>query len=327
MKALITGVTGQDGSYLAEFLLAKGYEVHGIVRRSSISNRARIAHLCDKETYLDKTFFLHHADLDDVTTLRRLISKVEPDEFYHLAGQSHVGLSFEIPESTCEITAMGTLRILEILRDMPKKSKFFHPASSEIFGQPPIYPQTEDTPFNPVNPYGIAKVFATEMVKCYRNAYGLYALNAIIYNHESPRRGEHFVSLKICRTVAEIKMGLRDSLFLGNLDAKRDWGDARDYVRAFWKMMQLDKPEDFIIATGRLHTVREMVETAFDVVGLDWKKYTHKDPKFFRPVEPFALVGNPSKAKKILGWEPEITFESMIREMVLNELDRLKNRC
>lgn len=323
-RAFITGVTGQDGSYLAEFLLAKGYEVHGIVRRSSISNRARIAHLCDRHDCFEKTFFLHHADLEDATSLRRLLCKIQPQEIYHLAGQTHVGLSFEIPESTCDVVAMGTLRLLEILRDMPQRPKFFNPASSEVFGQPAISPQDESTPFDPVNPYGIAKSFAAQMVKLYRNAFGLYTTNALVYNHESPRRGEHFVSLKICRTVAEIKHGLQESLALGNLESRRDWGDARDYVRAFWMMMQQDKPDDYVIATGKLHSVQEMVEEAFGVVGLDWRKYVRQEARFFRPVEPYCLVGNPAKALAKLGWKPEISFRDMIHDMVHHEMERLE---
>ncbi len=323
-RALITGITGQDGSYLAEYLLDKGYEVHGLVRRSSASNRGRIEHLCDRSRYFEKTFFLHHADLEDTTTLRRLMTSIAPQEFYHLAGQSHVGLSFDIPESTCDMVAMGTLRLLEIVRDMPYKPKFFHPTSSEIFGVPFQVPQTEETPMNPVNPYGIAKVFATQMVKLYRSAFGVFACNAILYNHESPRRGEHFVSLKICRTAAEIKLGIQHELVLGNLDSQRDWGDSRDYIRAFWKMLQQEKPEDFIISTGKLHSVREMVETAFETLKLDWKLYVRQDPRFFRPLEPYALVGDSSKAKKALGWEPRISFKEMIQEMVSHELDRLQ---
>ncbi len=324
-RAFITGVTGQDGSYLTELLLSKGYEVHGIVRRTSISNRTRIAHLCDRHDCFEKTFFLHHADLEDTTTLRRLLIQINPQEIYHLAGQSHVGLSFEIPESTCDVVAMGTLRLLEIIRDMPQKPKFFHPASSEVFGATQVFPQNEDTPFNPVNPYGVAKAFASQMIKLYRQTYGIYSCNAIVYNHESPRRGEHFVSMKICRTAAEIKLGIQDGLRLGNLDAQRDWGDARDYVRAYWMMMQQTYPEDFVIATGQLHSVREMVKTAFNVVNLDWGKYVTQDARFFRPVEPYSLVGNPEKAKIKLGWYPKINFEQMIQDMVNNELNHLSH--
>ena len=323
-KAFITGVTGQDGSYLAELLLSKGYEVHGIVRRTSLSNRGRIAHLCDRQDCFEKTFFLHHADLEDTTTLRRLLFGIEPQEIYHFAGQTHVGLSFDIPESTCEVVAMGTLRLLEILRDMPQKPKFFHPASSEVFGRPALSPQDESTPFLPVNPYGIAKAFSAQMVRFYREAFNLFASNAIVYNHESPRRGEHFVSLKICRTVAEIKMGLQTHLALGNLDAQRDWGDARDYVRAFWLILQQEEPGDYVISTGKLRSVREMVQEAFGVVGLDWEKYVRQDPRFFRPVEPYSLVGNPARAKKELNWEPEISFSEMIADMVNHELKRLE---
>ena len=322
-KALITGVTGQDGSYLAELLLEKGYEVHGMVRRASSLNRSRIDHLYRQPEIYGKTFFLHYADLDDPTTLRRALAKIAPDEIYHLAGQSHVGLSFDIPESTCEMTAVGTLRLLEIIRDLPKQPKLFHASSSEIFGEPKVCPQDEETPMNPINPYGCAKAFSTQMVSVYRRSFGLFAVNAILYNHESPRRGENFVTRKIAAGAAAIKLGLQDELMLGDLGAQRDWGHAKDYVRAMWLSLQHPDAENFVFATGKLHSVQDVVEVAFETAKLNWKHYVKRDPRFIRPSEPQRLVGNSAKAKRLLGWEPEITFEDTIREMTLAELERL----
>jgi len=322
--ALITGITGQDGSYLAELLLQKGYEVHGIVRRTSTLLRSRIDHLYNNPEIYNKTLFLHYADLDDPNTIRRALLKAEPDEIYHLAGQSHVGLSFEMPELTCEQIAMGTLRILEMIRDLPKPVRFFHATSSEIFGSPKISPQDEETPMQPVSPYGCAKAFSTQLVKVYRKAFKIFTVNGIMFNHESPRRGENFVSRKICRGAAAIKLGLQKELYLGNLDARRDWGHAKDYVLGMWLAMQHSEPDDFVFATGKLHTVREMVEIAFKTVGLNWQDYVKQDPRLFRIVEPDQLVGSSQKAKNILGWQPTITFEQMIEEMTLNELNLLK---
>jgi GDPmannose 4,6-dehydratase len=322
--ALITGITGQDGSYLAELLLQKGYEVHGIVRRTSTLLRSRIDHLYNNPEIYNKTLFLHYADLDDPNTIRRALLKAEPDEIYHLAGQSHVGLSFEMPELTCEQIAMGTLRILEMIRDLPKPVRFFHATSSEIFGSPKISPQDEETPMQPVSPYGCAKAFSTQLVKVYRKAFKIFTVNGIMFNHESPRRGENFVSRKICRGAAAIKLGLQKELYLGNLDARRDWGHAKDYVLGMWLAMQHSEPDDFVFATGKLHTVREMVEIAFKTVGLNWQNYVKQDPRLFRIVEPDQLVGSSQKAKNILGWQPTITFEQMIEEMTLNELNLLK---
>jgi GDPmannose 4,6-dehydratase len=322
--ALITGITGQDGSYLAELLLQKGYEVHGIVRRTSTLLRSRIDHLYNNPEIYNKTLFLHYADLDDPNTIRRALLKAEPDEIYHLAGQSHVGLSFEMPELTCEQIAMGTLRILEMIRDLPKPVRFFHATSSEIFGSPKISPQDEETPMQPVSPYGCAKAFSTQLVKVYRKAFKIFTVNGIMFNHESPRRGENFVSRKICRGAAAIKLGLQKELYLGNLDARRDWGHAKDYVLGMWLAMQHSEPDDFVFATGKLHTVREMVEIAFKTVGLNWQDYVKQDPRLFRLVEPDQLVGSSQKAKNILGWQPTITFEQMIEEMTLNELNLLK---
>lgn len=322
-RALITGISGQDGSYLTEFLLEKGYEVHGVVRRTSSLDRSRLNHLYRDPAVYNRRLFLHYADLDDPTTLRRVLASSAPDELYHLGGQSHVGLSFEIPESTCELTAMGTLRLLEMIRDLSQPPRLFHAASSEIFGRPAKSPQDENTPFAPVNPYGCAKAFATQMVAIYRQTYNLFACNGIMYNHESPRRGENFVTRKICRAAAAIKLGLEKELLLGDTTAQRDWGHAKDYVRAMWLTLQHRTAEDFVFATGKLHTVRDVVETAFGVVKLDWKKCVKHDARFMRPAEPLRLTGNAAKAKKLLKWEPAITFEELITEMTEAELKQL----
>ncbi len=324
-RALITGITGQDGSYLAELLLGNGYEVHGVVRRTSSLDRSRLSTLYTNQEVYGKVLQLHYADLDDTTSLRRILTKSAPDEIYHLAGQSHVGLSFEIPESTCEMTAMGTLRLLEMVRDLPKSPRFFHAASSEIFGKPAQYPQDESTPMAPVNPYGCAKAFATQMVTIYRNTFGLFCCNGIMYNHESPRRGENFVTRKICRAAAAIKLGLEKELLLGDTSAQRDWGHARDYVRGMWLTLQHPTAEDFVFATGTLHTVQDVVETAFGVVGLDWQKHVRQDARFMRPAEPLRLTGNPAKAKALLKWEPKTSFKELITEMTESELDALGN--
>lgn len=326
-KALITGITGQDGSYLAELLLEKGYEVHGIVRRTSTLSRSRLSHLYNNPEVYGHRLFLHYADLDDSTTLRRVLSRVLPSEIYHLAGQSHVGLSFEIPESTCEMTANATLRLLEIVRDLPDGPRFYHASSSEVFGDPPVMPQDEETPFNPVNPYGCAKAFATQMVRIYRKSFGLFACNGITYNHESPRRGENFVTRKACRAAAAIKLGLEKELLLGDLSAQRDWGDARDYVRGMWLTLQHETPEDFVFATGILHSVEDVVEQAFRAVGLDWKIYVRRDERFMRPAEPTRMIGNPAKARKLLQWEPSTHFEELIREITLAEVENLSQRA
>ncbi|WPL15332.1 GDP-mannose 4,6-dehydratase [Thiorhodovibrio winogradskyi] len=322
-SALITGITGQDGSYLTELLLAQGYEVHGTVRRTSSLERSRLAHLYHDASIHNRRLFLHYADLDDPTTLRRVLHKVAPQEVNHLAGQSHVGLSFEIPETTCEFTAMGTLRLLEILRDLPAMPRFFHATSSELFGRPTESPQTESTPFAPVNPYGCAKAFATQLVKVYREAHGLFAVNGILYNHESPRRGEGFVTRKICRAAAEIKAGRQHTLKLGDTSAQRDWGHARDTVRGMWLALQHDTPDDYIFATGRLHRVQDVLELAFHAHGLHWQDYVETDPHLMRPAEPLHLVGDATKARTVLGWEPETDFAALIREMTLAELDAL----
>lgn len=323
-SAFITGITGQDGSYLTELLLAKGYEVHGMVRRTSTLERSRLAHLYADPNLYNQRLFLHYADLDDATTLRRILQKIKPSELYHLAGQSHVGISFEIPETTCEFTAMGTLRLLEILRDLPEPPRFFHAASSEIFGRPTQTPQTETMPFAPINPYGCAKAFATQIVRVYRDSHGLFAVNGILYNHESPRRGENFVTRKICRAAAAIKTGRQTELALGDTSAQRDWGDARDYVRGMWLALQHPTADDYIFATGHLHTVQDVIEIAFAAVGLDWRRHVKLNPHFLRPTEPLQLVGDASKARTVLGWTPTTSFSELIREMTLAELDNLR---
>ncbi|MBM3822495.1 MAG: GDP-mannose 4,6-dehydratase [Verrucomicrobia bacterium] len=322
-RALITGITGQDGSYLAEWLLAKGYEVHGLVRRTSSLERSRLRHLYTDPVIYGKRLFLHYADVDDPTTVRRVLARSNPDELYHLAGQSHVGLSFEIPESTCEMTAMGTLRLLEMIRDAASPPRLFHASSSEVFGRPAASPQNEQTPFAPVNPYGCAKAFATQMVSIYRHSFGLFAVNGIMYNHESPRRGENFVTRKICRAAAAIKLGLERELALGDLEAERDWGDARDYVQGMWLSLQADTPGDYVFATGRTHTVLQVVQAAFAAVDLDWQSRVRQDPRFLRKGEPLWLVGDARKAKETLGWAPRADFLELIKEMTLSSLKEL----
>jgi len=318
--ALITGITGQDGSYLAEFLLEKGYAVHGVVRRTSNLLRSRIEHLRrDDGPYRDR-FFLHYGDLTDGTTLRRIFAKVRPTELYHLAGQSHVGLSFEIPESTSEEIAMATLRLLEIARDQPRALRFYNASSSEIFGRATETPQTEETPIRPATPYGCAKAFATQMARIYRQSYGLFVCNGILYNHESPRRGENFVTRKIARSAARIAHGLDQELELGNLAGRRDWGRAQDYVEAMWLMLQHDIPDDYVVATGESHCVRDFVEAAFEVVQLPWKDYVKHNPAFDRPADPVTLVGSPEKIRRTLGWKSATPFRDLVREMVEAEL-------
>ena len=318
--ALITGITGQDGSYLAELLLAEGYTVHGVVRRTSNLLRSRIDHLRQDEALYGKRFFLHYADLADGTTLRRIFATARPAEVYHLAGQSHVGLSFEIPESTCEEAGMATLRLLEIARDQPQPLKFYHASSSEIFGTARESPQTEETAIRPTSPYGCAKAFGTQIARVYRESYGLFVCNGILYNHESPRRGENFVTRKIARGVARIAAGLDHELVLGSLASRRDWGHARDYVQAMWLMLQHSTPGDYVVATGTAHSVGDFVEAAFSVVGLPWQKHVKHNPAFDRPVEPVALVGCPAKIKAELGWSPAVPFDELVREMVEAEL-------
>ena len=321
--ALITGITGQDGSYLTELLLQKGYAVHGIVRRTSNLLRSRIEHLRRDPKIYGKTLFLHYGDLSDTTTLRRIFRKVGPSELYHLAGQSHVGLSFELPESTCDEAGMATLRLLEIVRDQSLGVKFYHASTSEIFGNASESPQTEETPMRPTSPYGCAKAFATQLARVYRQSYGMFVCNGILYNHESPRRGENFVTRKITRSVARIARGLDVDLVLGNLESKRDWGRAQDYVVAMWLMLQHEKPDDYVVATGEAHSVRDFVEAAFAVVDLPWEKYVKQDRAFDRPIEPARLVGRADKIRKTLGWKPGGSFEQLVREMVEAEVEKL----
>ena len=318
--ALITGITGQDGSYLTELLLEKGYTVHGVVRRTSNLLRSRIEHLRRDEKIYDKKLFLHYGDLSDGTTLRRIFQNVQPTELYHLAGQSHVGLSFEIPESTCEEAGMATLRLLEIAREQSRPVKFYHASTSEIFGNAAEVPQTEATPLRPTSPYGCAKAFATQLARVYRDSHRLFVCNGILYNHESPRRGENFVTRKIARGAARIARGLDVDLTLGNLESRRDWGRAQDYVGAMWMMLQHDVADDYIVATGETHSVREFAERAFAVVDLDWKKFVKSDHAFDRPAEPAQLVGNADKIRKTLGWKPTGNFEQLVREMVEAEM-------
>jgi GDPmannose 4,6-dehydratase len=315
-KALITGITGQDGSYLAELLLAKGYEVHGIIRRASTFNTGRIDHLyTDPHTHGGR-LFLHYGDIADSTNLIKLLYQIQPEEIYHLAAQSHVRVSFDIPEYTGDVTALSTIRILEALRQTQVGSRFYQASSSEMFGKVREVPQTESTPFYPRSPYGAAKVYAYWTTVNYRESYGVFACNGILFNHESPRRGETFVTRKITRATARIKAGLEYKLYLGNLDAKRDWGYAKEYVEAMWLMLQQDKPDDYVIATGETHSVRDFLDEAFSYVDLDWHDYVEIDPKYYRPAEVDLLVGDASKAKAKLGWQPKTTFKELVRLMV-----------
>ena len=314
-KALITGITGQDGSYLAEFLLEKGYEVHGIVRRASTMNRERIDHL-HQDAQSGGRLFLHYGDLGDSANLARLLHELQPDEIYNLGAQSHVRVSFDIPEYTADVTGLGTIRILEAIREAGVRPRFYQASSSEMFGKVTEVPQRETTPFHPRSPYAVSKVFAYWATINYRESYGLFACNGILFNHESPRRGETFVTRKITRAVAYIKAGLQRKLYLGNLDAKRDWGYAKEYVPPMWMMLQQDKPDDFVIATGEAHTVREFCAEAFSCVGLDWQEYVESDPRYLRPAEVDALIGDPSKARKILGWSPATRFKDLVHLMV-----------
>jgi GDPmannose 4,6-dehydratase len=313
--ALITGVTGQDGSYLAELLLQKGYEVHGLIRRASSFNTQRLDEIYRDPHESGVRFLMHYGDLSDSGSLVNLIRNLEPDEIYHLGAQSHVKVSFEIPEYTADATGMGTIRMLEAIRASGVQTRFYQASSSEMFGSAPA-PQSEETPFHPRSPYGVAKVFAYWAAVNYREAYGMFAANGILHNHESPRRGETFVTRKITRAVARIQAGLQEKLFLGNLDAQRDWGYAPEYVQAMWMMLQHDEPLDLVIATGESHTVREFAEKAFAHVGLDWQQYVEIDENYMRPSEVDELRGDASKAKKLLGWEPKVTFEELVRIMV-----------
>jgi len=319
-KAFITGITGQDGSYLAEFLLNKGYEVHGLIRRSSSFNTERIDHLYHDFHTPDTRLFLHYGDLSVSGQFMDLLHSLQPDEIYHLGAQSHVRVSFDMPEYTGDVTGLGTLRILEAIRKTGIKARFYQASSSEMFGAAPP-PQNEKTIFQPRSPYAAAKVYAYYIVQNYRDAYGLFAANGILFNHESPRRGETFVTRKITRAATQIKLGLKDKLYLGNLDAKRDWGFAGDYVEAMWLMMQHDKPDDFVIATGETHSVREFAEKVFSKLDLDYHQYVSVDPRYFRPTEVDILLGDASKAKKMLNWKPRVTFDALIDMMIATDME------
>ncbi|MFQ5580666.1 MAG: GDP-mannose 4,6-dehydratase [Nitrospiria bacterium] len=324
-KAIITGITGQDGSYLAELLLSKGYIVHGIIRRASTFNTARVEHLY-QDPHADKTrFFLHYGDLCDGTGLRRLLEHASPDEVYNLGAQSHVRVSFDQPEYTADAVAMGALRLLEAVRDFEQRTgrrvKYYQAGSSEMFGKVQEIPQRETTPFYPRSPYGVAKVFAYWQTVNYREAYGLFACNGILFNHESPRRGETFVTRKITRAAARIKMELQEKLYLGNLEAKRDWGFAGDYVEAMWLMLQNPDPDDYVIATGETYSVREFVERVFTRLGLQWQDFVETDPRYFRPTEVDILIGDASKAGKHLDWKPKVDLDGLITMMLENDME------
>ena len=323
-KALITGITGQDGSYLTELLLEKGYVVHGIVRRSSSFNRGRIEHLIQDKSIYGESLFLHYGDMSDSSALNRIIEKIEPDEVYNLAAQSHVGVSFKVPEYTCDVDAIGVVRLLDALREtgMAGSSRFYQASTSELFGSSPP-PQNMETPFQPRSPYAAAKLCAHWMVVNYRDGYDMHASCGILFNHESPRRGENFVTKKIAREAARIKKGLSTQLSLGNIDAKRDWGHARDYVKAMYLMLQQPTPDDYIIATGEMYSVRDFLEEAFNYLQLDWHDFVITDPRYMRPTEVDALCGDASKARQVLGWKPETDFASLVREMVDAELARV----
>jgi len=341
-KALITGITGQDGSYLAELLLEKGYEVHGIIRRSSSFNTGRIDHIINDEK-LEGRFDFHHGDITDASNLNRILEKIEPNEIYNLAAQSHVKVSFEIPDYTAQVDALGTLRFLDAIRETRIETKFYQASTSELFGKVQETPQTEKTPFYPRSPYGVAKLYGFWIIKNYREAYELFACNGILFNHESPRRGETFVTRKITRAAARIKEGLQYTLLLGNLNAKRDWGYAPEYCEGMWRMLQQDKPEDFVLATGEQHSVREFVELSFKELGIviDWKGEKQKevginaatgktiievDPKYYRPTEVETLLGDPSKAKEILGWEAKMPFIDLVKDMVQSDWEKVKRK-
>lgn len=343
-KALISGITGQDGSYLTELLLEKGYEVHGIIRRSSSFNTKRIDHLYANEKLLNNKLFLHFGDLVDTSSLNRLLEKIEPDEIYNLAAQSHVKVSFEVPDYTAQVDALGTLRFLDAIRETGlRKVKFYQASTSELYGKVQEIPQSESTPFYPRSPYGVAKIYGYWIVVNYREAYNIFACNGILFNHESPRRGETFVTRKVTRAVARIKNGLQDKLSMGNIDAKRDWGYAPEFCEGMWRMLQHDTPEDFVLATGETHTVREFIELAFKEIDIEikWegkdenekgkdrksgKVVIEIDKGYFRPTEVDILIGNPSKAKKILGWSPKVTFDELVKIMVKADIEMVQKK-
>jgi GDPmannose 4,6-dehydratase len=324
-KALITGITGQDGSYLAELLLAKGYEVYGIIRRASTFNTGRLDPIYADPHSGSARLFLEYGDLSDSSALMRLLTKIEPDEVYNLAAQSHVRVSFDSPEYTADITGTGTIRLLEAIRQVGLKPKFYQASSSEMYGKVQEVPQKETTPFYPRSPYGCAKMYSYWITINYRESYDMHASNGILFNHESPRRGETFVTRKITRAVAQIQAGLQDKLYLGNLDAKRDWGYAKEYVEAMWLMLQQDQPDDYVIATNETHTIREFLDLAFGHVGIDWNKHVEIDPRYYRPAEVDLLIGDYSKAKQKLGWEPKTKFAELVKLMVEADIKLLKD--
>ena len=325
-KALITGITGQDGSYLAEYLLDKGYEVHGVIRRASTFNTHRIDHLYRDPHVNGVKLFLHYGDLADSVQMVKLLYELQPDEVYNLGAQSHVRVSFDIPEYTGDVDGLGALRILEAIREagLVKKVRYYQASSSEMFGKVQQVPQVETTPFWPRSPYGCAKVYAYWLTVNYRESYGLHASNGILFNHESPRRGETFVTRKITRAATRIKLGLQDSLYLGNLEARRDWGYAKEYVEMMWLMLQQDKPDDYVVATNETHSVREFCEETFGLLNLDWKKYVKYDDRYERPSEVEMLIGDPAKARRQLGWEPKVLFKDLVKIMVASDLELAK---
>ena len=320
-RALITGITGQDGSYLTELLLEKGYQVFGIVRRSSSFNTERIDHLYQDPHEPNTRLRLFYGDLNDSSSLNTILRRTEPEEIYNLGAQSHVRVSFDVPEYTGEVTGLGTVRLLEAIRDTGIRPKFYQASSSELFGNAREIPQRETTPFHPRSPYGCAKAYAYYITLNYRESYGLFAANGILFNHESERRGETFVSRKITRAATRIKLGLQKKLYLGNLEARRDWGYAKDYVEAMWLMLQAEEPDDFVICTGETHSVREFLDAAFGHLNLDWKEYVEIDPLYYRPAEVNMLLGDAGKARRVLGWEPKVTFEALVRLMVDHDLE------
>ena len=324
-KALITGITGQDGSYLAELLLSKDYEVYGIIRRSSSFNTERIDHIYQDPHESARRLNLIYGDLNDASSLNKILRDVQPDEIYNLGAQSHVRVSFDIPEYTAEVGGLGVLRLLEAIKDTGIKTRFYQASSSELYGKVQEVPQKETTPFYPRSPYAVAKLYAYWITVNYRESYGLFACNGILFNHESPRRGETFVTRKVTKAAAAIKMGLQDKLFLGNLDAKRDWGFAGDFVEAMWLMLQHDKPDDYVVATGETYSVRELLQESFSHLGLEWEKHVEIDPRYYRPAEVDLLIGDPTKARTVLGWAPKVRFKELVRMMVDADLEKLKS--
>jgi GDPmannose 4,6-dehydratase len=328
-RALITGITGQDGSYLAELLLAKGYEVHGVVRRASTFNTSRIDHLYQDPHVNGVKLFLHYGDLADSVQMVKLLYSLQPDEIYNLGAQSHVRVSFDVPEYTGDVVGLGAQRILEAIREagLVKKCRYYQASSSEMFGKVQEVPQTEKTPFWPRSPYGCAKMYAYWLTVNYRESYNLHASNGILFNHESPRRGETFVTRKITRAATRIKMGLQDCLYMGNIDAKRDWGYAKEYVEMMWMMLQQDKPDDYVVATNETHSVKEFIQETFSLLGLDWEKYVKYDARYERPSEVDLLIGDPAKAKRQLGWEPKVRFKELVKIMTEADLELAKREA